>query len=491
MQTEKEPLTQAWLCLRLTHLSLNSLSFEFNSGSPIAITYQQQVWQCNAKALTSGISEGMNISHALILNPELQLHERNAQLEAKKLQNLSYWAYRYTSLVSLHNENLLLLEIGRSSKLFNSLNKLINLIKQDLSTFKIDAKLGLAQTPKASIVLSQLNHQKLNNSYIALAKAKIEHLEQDYKTSQKLHHCGFQTLNDIKAIPQSELGSRFGPNLLVYLRQLWGDLADPQTGITPPETFHARADFSEPIRNITWIQQQFDRLLDDLVHFAQSRQLICRGFRWHFYHENNHLIKTVYIGASTGKNSSSAFKELTNLTLENTKFDWELSSIALSSTHLLPIKLFNDDLFTPPSKQEQLQQLVDKLVSRLGHSAIFDISEKNEHLPEFANEYSPINREQIQETPNHYQTRLIDSKATFKDEPLWLLEKPRRLMQHNLEPLLEGRLNIIHGPNRISSHWWQAQQSRDYFIARQRSGRLLWIFFDRVNRNWFLHGLYA
>jgi len=443
MQTEKEPLTQAWLCLRLTHLSLNSLSFEFNSGSPIAITYQQQVWQCNAKALTSGISEGMNISHALILNPELQLHERNAQLEAKKLQNLSYWAYRYTSLVSLHNENLLLLEIGRSSKLFNSLNKLINLIKQDLSTFKIDAKLGLAQTPKASIVLSQLNHQKLNNSYIALAKAKIEHLEQDYKTSQKLHHCGFQTLNDIKAIPQSELGSRFGPNLLVYLRQLWGDLADPQTGITPPETFHARADFSEPIRNITWIQQQFDRLLDDLVHFAQSRQLICRGFRWHFYHENNHLIKTVYIGASTGKNSSSAFKELTNLTLENTKFDWD------------------------------------------------DISEKNEHLPEFANEYSPINREQIQETPNHYQTRLIDSKATFKDEPLWLLEKPRRLMQHNLEPLLEGRLNIIHGPNRISSHWWQAQQSRDYFIARQRSGRLLWIFFDRVNRNWFLHGLYA
>jgi len=497
MPAEKASTIQAWLCLRFTHLGLNSLRFGFDSCTPFAITYQQKIWQCNSAALESKITEGMSINHALMLDPKLQLQERDPQAEEKKLQELSYWAYRYTSLVSQYGDNILLLEVGKSSKLFNSLKHLIHLIKNDLVGFKIEANLGLAQTPKASIVISALNHQELNSSYTALAQANLQHLEQDSKTIQKLLHCGFQTLADIQAIPRVELGSRFGQEFLVYLTQLWGDLADPQIGITPPETFHASANFAEPIHNVTWIQQQLDRLLDDLVHFITSRQLLCRSFTWHFYHENNRLIKVVSIGVSASQNLHSTFKELTNLKLENIKFDWEFSSITLSSDHLLPIRLFNDDLFNPTPDQEQFQQLIDKLTNRLGQPAVFHVQEEKEYLPELANACLPTNKQQIREAPSSYQIKSncqvseVQANEPFKDQPLWLLEKPTRLMKHDRLPLFEGPLSIIHGPNRITSHWWETLQSRDYFIVRQRNGRLLWVFFDRVNQNWFLHGLYA
>lgn len=496
MPSEKPITSQAWLCLRFTHLSINSLEFDLTPNTPFATTYQQQIWQCNSSAIESRISAGMSVSQALMINHSLQLQERDIQAEKRKLQELCYWGYRFTSLVSLHDDNTLLFEVGKSSQLFNGLKHLLHLIKKDLSDFKIEALLGLAQTPKAAIVLSEIDHQQLDSSHTALALAKLEHLELDNKTIQTLLHCGFQSLDEIKAIPHSELGPRFGRELLTYLRQLWGQLADPQVAVTPPETFHASTDFAEPISNVIWIQQQLDRLLDDLAHFISSKQLLCRGFTWHFYHQNKQLVKTINVGVSAQQNLSSVFKELTTLKLERIKLDWEFSSITLSSNQLLPIQLFNDDLFNPTPSQEQFQQLLDKLTNRLGHTVVFHLVEEPEHLPELANQRISANKQPLRETQANYQANIASSERSvnqesFKDEPLWLLKKPKYLNMYGRLPMFEGPLNIIHGPNRITSHWWSALQSRDYFIARQRSGRLVWIFFDRSNKNWFLHGLFA
>jgi len=188
---------------------------------------------------------------------------------------------------------------------------------------------------------------------------------------------------------------------------------------------------------------------------------------------------------SAKQNTLAVFKELTELKLAETQLNWEFSCIELSSTQLVPLQLFNDDLFSPQTNQHQFNQLVDKLVSRLGHNALTRVFPQSEHLPELANGRRHAFNEGIKEDCGTYVPNPL------KDEPLWLLEHPKRLAQQAQNPLFEGPLNIIHGPNRISSHWWAKLQSRDYFIARQRNGRLLWIFFDRGKRSWHLHGLFS
>ena len=47
------------------------------------------------------------------------------------------------------------------------------------------------------------------------------------------------------------------------------------------------------------------------------------------------------------------------------------------------------------------------------------------------------------------------------------------------------------GPERIEDLWWQQPVSRDYYIARGRGGQYYWLFHDRRQRCWYLHGLFA
>ena len=61
---------------------------------------------------------------------------------------------------------------------------------------------------------------------------------------------------------------------------------------------------------------------------------------------------------------------------------------------------------------------------------------------------------------------------------------------------------LIAGPERIEAGWWDlgspahGQKSRavhrDYFVARNGRGQLLWVFRElAAPRGWFLHGLFA
>lgn len=484
----------AWLSLRFTHLSLNSAGITTTSDQSTAVVEQQRIWQCSTPAAKSGIQAGMSSNHALMLNPTLILLERNPEQEARKLQELSYWAYRFTSQVSVYNDHTLLLEVGRSTILFNGLTHLLNLIDHDLDSFGVDTQTGLANTPKGAYLLSlnsrgttpEAPERLLHDCAAHLLNTQIAHLDIEHKTISQLQGCGFEVLADLQSIPAAELGHRFGAEFLKYLDQILGRIADPQLTVTPPETFESSADFAEPISNLLWINQQLDRLLKNLAQFITTRALVCRSFTWRFFHENNRLLQTVTIGLSAKQNSFAIFRELTDLKLASIKLDWEFSSIELSSTQLVPKQLFNDDLFNPKPDLQQFNQLIDKLSNRLGHHALFRVHQAAEHLPELANDRQPALHEsnaeyQLEPPPNH----------TFKDQPLWLLENPQRLAQQQDQPLFHGPLTIIHGPDRITSHWWSKLQSRDYFIARQRSGRLLWVFFDRGPKHWFLHGMFA
>ena len=508
---------ELWLCLRFTHLSLNGLNIATNSTPAQAVSYQQKIWQHNYVASHSGIKNGMNVSHALTLEPELILHVREPQKEAQKYQNLSHWAYRFSSLVCAYTQDSLLLEIGRSIKLFNGLENITKAIQHDLKTFEVTNNAGLGKTPKAAYAISfigSLNSSDsgFDNSGFASARPLLENcelakLELKPNTIKQLQGCGFSYLKDIQHITKAELGQRFGADFLKYLRQLDGSLADPQIAVIPPEIFYSRVDFAEPISNLLWIQQQLDELLVHLSDFVHQGQLICHRFSWRFSHANSFSnkahTKTVTIALSAKQNNLQTLQSLSQLKLSHTQLDWEFSSIELKCSELSPRQLFNDDLFNSFADQEPFKQLMDRLSSRLGHKAVFGMQVNAEQLPELANgqykvqeqKSAAYGKEQLKasgeerlkashETPS-------DPNSPLKDQPLGLLAHPQKLTQHAKQPYLQGPLTIIHGPDRLSSHWWQKLQSRDYFIARQHSGRLLWIFYDRVQKNWFLHGLFS
>ena len=481
------PSSPLWLCIRFSMLSMNCLGVRFHGGDAVAVNHRQQVWQANEAAEEASVSVGQSVDRALMLIPDIRFIQRDTNKEAQTLSSLNEWAYRFTSHVHVYNEHTLLLEIGRSLALFSGLKHLQHLIVQQLDDLAVDADYGLANTPKAAHLLSYCRQRnwQVNNHKETLRYARLEHLAIDTKTITKLMHCGFNSLGDILNIPFSDLGQRFGKPLVNYLDQLLGKIADPIHINVPAEHFAAKVNFAEPIRNRTWIKQQVQRLLNDLVVFINDRNLVCRCFTWRFYSEKNHLLKTIDIRLSSSANDVDTFALLTELQFESAEMHWEFSAIELVSDSLIEKRQYINDLFQAGSgsaDQESISQLLDKLASRLGYNALYKVSVQAEHLPELVNQ-----RCRIEQISSPKETLVSD----FKDEPLWLLEHPKRLFQKNKKPIHKGPLTLIHGPHRVISHWWSNLYSRDYYIAQQVSGRLLWVYYDRKQEHWYWHGLFA
>jgi protein ImuB len=60
-------------------------------------------------------------------------------------------------------------------------------------------------------------------------------------------------------------------------------------------------------------------------------------------------------------------------------------------------------------------------------------------------------------------------------------------------PSLEGPLELLAGPERIESGWWDGGDvARDYFVARMQNEALVWIYREwRGAGGWYLHGVFA
>ena len=52
-----------------------------------------------------------------------------------------------------------------------------------------------------------------------------------------------------------------------------------------------------------------------------------------------------------------------------------------------------------------------------------------------------------------------------------------------------GSVEHMHGPYRTAGGWWVRRRERDYYFVETQKGEILWLFYDRPRRRWFLHGV--
>jgi protein ImuB len=57
-----------------------------------------------------------------------------------------------------------------------------------------------------------------------------------------------------------------------------------------------------------------------------------------------------------------------------------------------------------------------------------------------------------------------------------------------LRGLEQGPVVRVRGPYVVSGGWWHRAVHREYHFVETRQGELLWIYYDRMRRRWFLQG---
>ena len=178
----------------------------------------------------------------------------------------------------------------------------------------------------------------------------------------------------------------------------------------------------------------------------------------------------------------------------------EIDNICLLSDRFSKSKNDSGDLFHEaqfrqkdgyfPSKAEEKWkvQLINMMTARLGPDSCYTLSTVSDHRPELS-----WSKEQPGQTNNPIKpSKQMDSDEEENPRPLLLLKAPKRIPEKNRSPDSLETLKILRGPERIDVGWWDNHPvARDYFIARDSSGALHWIYYDLSSDKWYLHGIFS
>jgi protein ImuB len=167
--------------------------------------------------------------------------------------------------------------------------------------------------------------------------------------------------------------------------------------------------------------------------------------------------------------------------------------------HARQVALLRDATGTTTGKPRELDaaaRALARLRASFGHGAVTHARLHEAHLPEARFRYEPA-RQVI--PPRAKALANVHAPHPRTEEPTLVrrvfpapvplppmpTHEPERWLGHH------GALRTMLGPYRVAGGWWspRGRRERDYYYAETRAGAILWLFYDRPRRAWFLHGV--
>lgn len=484
-----------WLCLHFPTLALDIVSRDQTcSDKPVVVTEKQRVYQCNLLAWEMGVKPDQSMDTAFSLSDQVISIERQPDREISTLQHLAQWAYQFTPHVAIKMEHCLVLEVSGSLKLFKGQQNLERNILDGLEKQGYQVTIAAHHTPLGAMLLARSSTYQQNNLK-HIEQAEVGFLQTDKKIIEGLQQMGIQNLGQVLGLPISGINRRFGTYFGDYLQRLTGAKPDPQKYIHPEPKFYHSITFMHDVNNLSALTFPINRLLGELEEFLTQRQFWISHFTWHLSHRAHSGRHAISVQLAAPANNLKMFLALTQLRFDQIKDIKEVDNIALSVSRFFPAGETSRDLFaghgfnqqmTVHTNTEQQNQLLNMLHARLG-DVCFGLSEENDHRPEKAWKKVEPNSKAYW-SPDHVS-------AARQPRPDFLLPTPKALNVVDDMPCLAGKLTLIKGPERIDFGWWDQPinkpLTRDYYIARQKQGGLLWIFKYLSAERWYLHGIFS
>jgi len=422
--------------------------------------------------------------------------------ETDRLQQIAEQLTSLSNRVSIEAPDCLVFEVRSALKYFGGIekirNKLEEIIQQQLKEWQLP--LGFHQaatpTPAASLLLAKAGHNLLvyqqENLRSALGRLSVQTLPIDSNKQRKqLHNSGLRTLRDIWRLPTSALRQRFGLDFMKQLDRCLGIVAEPRQHYESAPVFNSEIDFDFALENTTLLLYGVQELIDRLAHFLQRRELATRHLRFELIHaqEKN---KVLEIELRQASRSPKHLLMLAKTRLESLLLCAPVQTLRIHIERFeafepdeKPLALF-DDILADSTSAAPIAPLLEKLQAKLGNSAVKKVYYRNEYAPEHAS------RHYIYGTKIPHDIASPSLAYLENSRPFWLLPDPMALTEQEGKLHYRSSLALISGPERIETRWWSGEDiTRDYYIARNRLGMLLWIYHERTGRRgWYLHGIF-
>ena len=509
---EINAIRRLWFCIYLPALPLEALG---SAVEPKALFEElkgmRTILLANAQALAAGIRPGLSINAALALTPTLCLEERSPHRETQVLKELAEWAEKFTSFVCIEAPSLLLLEIAGSLQLFGGVKALRQRIVSGLSSQGFNAAIAIAPTPLAATWLARSGCRvcilDARNLTAKLGPLPLSCLGWPDSVAASLRGMGVSCIGECLRLPREGFAKRFGAARLLELDRALGRLPDPRVNYRAPERFSANYDLHEEQSDSELLLHACQELLLRLERFLLTRQMAVQHVLFSFFHLQAPATQLT-LGCVQADRAVKHWFDLLKIKFDRLALPAPVIAIQLRAGRTQGFMAETDIL--PFNKQagkqhkHSIAHLTERLSARIGDESVHGITTVAEHRPQYAWRRQGVCGD-VPHCANVPDYRWGHEPPGLPDEsqrdhslrlrrPLWMLEEPRLLASEQGLPVCEGILQLLDGPERLETGWWDDDGiARDYFVARNPKGVHLWVYRNRNREShaWFLHGIFG
>jgi protein ImuB len=494
---------------------------------PVALIERHRIVAANAAARECGVRPGQKRATALALAPHTRLGEADPARDAAALTAVAHVAMGFTPAVSLGAGHAVLAEVQASLRYFGGLPRLLERLRAGLAPLGHALRLACAPTAQGAQWLAMGAdaaaaappntradwRARVGAVPVARMAAAAPHLA-------ALEALGLATAADLWKQPRAGLTRRFGGELLADIDRALGELADPRTALQPAPVFEDRLELFMRADDSAALLAGAAVLLNRLTAWAGAQRGLVAGFELRLHHESRRKMledpasrtTVLEIGLGEPVSDTAHLHSLLRERLQRLPLAASVIELSLHCHSIAPGAPPNRELFpSAASVGEGWQRLLERFEARLGAHNIQRLQPVADHRPELATAVcpggapasarprmpgAPLN---LAAPPGPVATASGDPAHWPRlKRPVWLLREPQPLRDEGGTPLLSGRpLWLVAGPERIEAGWWDGDYAaRDYFIAQDASGALLWVYRFRHapevgEVGWYLQGRFG
>ena len=510
-----------WIALHLPLLSLESFAATLpqeSGAQPLALTDGLKILSANATARALGVKPGLKRATALALASQLVLGQASAARDEQALVTVAHAALAFTPIVVMLEASgavgappphTVLLDVQGSRRYFGGLRQLVQRLHAVLAPLGHALHTGIAPTALGATVLARLQRQTYCADRAALHAAldplPVWLIGPGREHWDALEGMGLRTLAELRRLPRGGLARRFGPAVLSELDRAYGDCPDPLEPISLPPSFESRLELFARADTTEQVLYGAGVLLARLVPWLSAQHAFVRRFTLVMQHEprwrrdaQTPAATTLDVALAEPSRDPAHLLVLLRERLAQVELPAPTIELRLHAEDIVRRPPPNDELFpTARSESEGLTRLIERLQARLGPGQVQRIAAVADHRPERATVVH------VQEATQHWSVRAFagvqpEQNPATPVRPVWLLQQPEPLRERASGPLLDGQpLQLLSGPERIESGWWDAALAeRDYYIAQLADGALVWVYRARLplaapSQGWFLQGRFG
>jgi protein ImuB len=304
---------------------------------------------------------------------------------------------------------------------------------------------------------------------------------------ESLRALGIETLGDFLTVPGGELHSRFGAEASA----LHDSFAE---GLQLPIQPHF---FDEPARisfQIDPPDEDQHRLLFAMKGALHSllHQVRARGEAIQSLDLSLHLERAPkhreHLEPASATTDLMLLLELIRLRLGETSLQGAVEEVELLAT---TVRASAEQIPLPGHRPRHDMNAAHRALARIraayGERSVTRARMREAHLPEASFHWEPTQHAHAGERAHTPPISSMIRRVYTKPRPL----PPREPQTPEAGPSLAASHAIEHlyGPYRVSGGWWKRLVERDYYYAQTDRGDLLWLFYDRPRKRWFLHGV--